>query len=63
MFEQGLANLSWNTSALGRATNMLLEHLIHTLPIRESQLKAIIEASIEMDLGELERIVKECLHT
>ncbi|KAK6164420.1 hypothetical protein DH2020_001284 [Rehmannia glutinosa] len=53
-FPQGLAPLSCIT--LGRARNLLLKHLIHTLPLRESHLKAILTASVEMDFSKLKVI-------
>ncbi|KAL2238716.1 UNVERIFIED_CONTAM: hypothetical protein Sindi_1063300 [Sesamum indicum] len=53
-FPQGLAHLSCTT--LCRAREFLLEHLIHTLPLRESHLKAIMTASVEMDFSNLQRI-------
>ncbi|KAI3449816.1 hypothetical protein Pfo_006481 [Paulownia fortunei] len=59
-FPQGLAHLSCTT--LGRAREILLEHLIHTLPLRESHLKAIVTASVEMDFSKLKRIDNDCLN-
>ncbi|KAG8389159.1 hypothetical protein BUALT_Bualt02G0200100 [Buddleja alternifolia] len=59
-FPQGLAHLSCNT--LSRARDLLLEHLIHTLPLRDSNLKAIITASVEMDFSKREKIDNDCLH-
>ncbi|KAL0435554.1 UNVERIFIED_CONTAM: hypothetical protein Sradi_0263300 [Sesamum radiatum] len=53
-FKQGLAHLSCTT--LCRAREFLLERLIHTLPLRESHLKAIMTASVEMDFSKLQRI-------
>lgn len=53
-FEQDLARLS--CVMLGRARDLMLEHLIHTFPLRESHLKAIMIASVEMDLSELCRM-------
>lgn len=58
-FKQGLARLSGST--LGRARDLLLERLIHTLPLRESQLKAIVNASVEMDFSKLKRIDNDCI--
>ncbi|CAI9768716.1 unnamed protein product [Fraxinus pennsylvanica] len=46
-FPQGLAHLSSTT--LIRASNLIVKHLIHTLPLRESNLRATIAAAIEMD--------------
>lgn len=39
----------------------MLEHLIHPLPLRDSHLNAIVSASIEMDLGEHERVENDAL--
>ncbi|KAG6403106.1 hypothetical protein SASPL_135323 [Salvia splendens] len=52
-FPQGLAHLSCVT--LVRAKDLMLEHLIHTFPLRESHLKAITTASVEMDISNLKR--------
>ncbi|KAL6564062.1 hypothetical protein OROHE_005302 [Orobanche hederae] len=56
---QGLHPLSCVT--LGRAKDLLLKHLIHALPMRESHLKAIMTASVEMDFRKLKRIESDCL--
>ncbi|KAK4418432.1 hypothetical protein Salat_2256000 [Sesamum alatum] len=58
-FPQGLAHLSCTT--LCRAREFLLEHLIHALPLRESQLKAIMTASVEMDFSKLQRNENDCV--
>ncbi|KAL0287021.1 UNVERIFIED_CONTAM: hypothetical protein Sangu_2713100 [Sesamum angustifolium] len=58
-FPQGLARLSCTT--LCRAREFLLEHLIHTLPLRESHLKAIMTASVEMDFSKLQRMDNDCV--
>ncbi|XP_021631748.1 uncharacterized protein LOC110629142 isoform X2 [Manihot esculenta] len=47
-FPQGLANLSYGT--LNRARNFVMAHLFHTLPLRDSHLRAFLTAIIEMDL-------------
>lgn len=52
-FEQDLAQLSCIT--LGRAADLMLEHLMHTFPLRESHLKNIITAIVEMDVSKLKR--------
>lgn len=57
--KQDLAHLSCIT--LGRARDLLLQRLIHTLPLRESHLKAIITASVEMDFRKLKRIDNDAL--
>ncbi|KAL2540694.1 hypothetical protein Adt_01672 [Abeliophyllum distichum] len=59
-FPQGLAHLS--SATLSRAMDLILKRLIHTLPLRESNLRAIITAVIEMDFDELQRIDNNCLH-
>ncbi|XP_057798183.1 uncharacterized protein LOC131014276 isoform X4 [Salvia miltiorrhiza] len=53
-FPKDLAHLS--CEMLVRARDLMLEHLIHTFPLRESHLKAIITASVEMDISNLKRI-------
>ncbi|KAG6400931.1 hypothetical protein SASPL_137776 [Salvia splendens] len=52
-FPQGLAHLS--CAMLVRAKDLVLEHLIHTFPLRESHLKAVATASVEMDISNLKR--------
>ncbi|KAL1539634.1 hypothetical protein AAHA92_24091 [Salvia divinorum] len=52
-FPQDLAHLS--CAMLVRAKDLMLEHLIHTFPLRESHLKAITTASVEMDISNLKR--------
>ncbi|XP_051118580.1 uncharacterized protein LOC127242900 [Andrographis paniculata] len=51
-FPQGLLHISCGT--LVKARDLLLEHLIQTLPLRESHLKAIMLSCVEMDLIELQ---------
>lgn len=58
-FKQGLAHLS-STTLIG-ASDLIVKHLIHTLPLRESNLRATIAATIEMDFGELHGLDKNCL--
>lgn len=53
-FPQDLAHLS--CISLSRATDLMLEHLIHTFPLRETHLKAILIASVEMDISKHKRI-------
>lgn len=53
-FEQDLAQLSCIT--LGRAADLMLEHLMHTFPLRESHLNNLVTAIIEMDVSKLKRI-------
>lgn len=57
---QGLAQLSSTT--LSRARNFVLEHLIHTLPLRDAHLRAFLTATIEMDLDELQRTENDSLN-
>ncbi|KAL3828086.1 hypothetical protein ACJIZ3_016888 [Penstemon smallii] len=47
--------------ALGRAMNLLLKRLINTLPLRETHLKSVIAASIEMDPSELHMTDGDCV--
>ncbi|KAL8055264.1 hypothetical protein ABFX02_04G045700 [Erythranthe guttata] len=58
-FPPGLARLSCST--LGRSRDLLLERLVHTLPLRDSHLKAIISASVEMDFSKLEMLGNDCV--
>ncbi|CAA2934057.1 uncharacterized protein LOC111402569 isoform X1 [Olea europaea var. sylvestris] len=46
-FPQGLAYLS-STTLIG-ASDLIVKHLIHTVPLRESILRATLAATIEMD--------------
>ncbi|GKV01763.1 hypothetical protein SLEP1_g14295 [Rubroshorea leprosula] len=50
-FPQGLAHLS--SATLGRARGFILEHFIQNLPLRETHLRAVLTAAIEMDLSDL----------
>ncbi|XP_024018408.1 uncharacterized protein LOC21398939 isoform X2 [Morus notabilis] len=50
-FPQGLAHLSSET--LTRARGFLMDHFIHTLPLRDSHLRDFLMATIQMDLDEL----------
>ncbi|KAD3068545.1 hypothetical protein E3N88_36425 [Mikania micrantha] len=52
-FPQGLKHLSSTT--LSKARYFIQEHLIRTLPMRDSHIKAVLKATIEMDLDELKR--------
>ncbi|KAJ9169664.1 hypothetical protein P3X46_017826 [Hevea brasiliensis] len=58
-FPPGLANLSYGT--LNRARNFVLAHLFHTLPLRDSHLRAFLTAIIEMDLDKHSGSEHECL--
>ncbi|CAA0823938.1 Unknown protein [Striga hermonthica] len=57
--QQGLAPLSCVT--LCQAKDLLLKRLIHTLPLRESHLKAITLACVEMDLSILKSMDSDFL--
>ncbi|KAL7172646.1 hypothetical protein ACSBR2_032179 [Camellia fascicularis] len=59
-FPQGLAHLSSDT--LHRARDFVLEHLIHTLPLRDTHLRDFTIATIEMDLDELRRTRNDFLN-
>ncbi|TQE09800.1 hypothetical protein C1H46_004574 [Malus baccata] len=50
-FPKGLAHLS--SATLAKARRFVLEHLIHTLPLRDAHLRALLTATVEMDLEEL----------
>ncbi|KAM1483825.1 hypothetical protein TB2_035073 [Malus domestica] len=50
-FPKGLAHLSSDT--LAKARRFVLEHLIHTLPLRDVHLRALLTATVELDLEEL----------
>ncbi|PPD85034.1 hypothetical protein GOBAR_DD18023 [Gossypium barbadense] len=59
-FPQGLAHLSSVT--LRRARSFLSEHLLHNLPLRDSHLRAVITAIVEMDLSDLSQTEHDCLN-
>ncbi|CAH9093780.1 unnamed protein product [Cuscuta europaea] len=46
-FPKGLEHLSSKT--LKNARNLMLEHLIHSLPLRDPHLRALVAATVEMD--------------
>ncbi|XP_016650387.1 PREDICTED: uncharacterized protein LOC103334571 [Prunus mume] len=48
---KGLAHLS--SANLTTARHFVLDHLIHTLPLRDAHLRALLMATVEMDLEEL----------
>ncbi|PWA93492.1 hypothetical protein CTI12_AA069730 [Artemisia annua] len=52
-FPQGLKHMS--SATLSQARYFILEHLLRTLPMRDAHLKAVLEATIEMDLDELHK--------
>ncbi|XP_022758504.1 uncharacterized protein LOC111305336 isoform X2 [Durio zibethinus] len=59
-FPQGLAHLS--SATLIRARGFMLEHLLHNLPLRDSHLRAVLTAIIEMDLSDLSQTKHDCLN-
>ncbi|KAE8662529.1 Detected protein of unknown function [Hibiscus syriacus] len=59
-FPQGLAQLS--SATLRRARSFLLEHLLHTLPLRDSHLQAVLTAIIEVDLSDPSQTEHDCLN-
>ncbi|XP_021281321.1 uncharacterized protein LOC110414452 isoform X2 [Herrania umbratica] len=59
-FPQGLAHLS--SATLRRARCYMLEHLLRNLPLRDSHLKAVLTATIEMDLSALSETEHDCLN-
>ncbi|KAK2978143.1 hypothetical protein RJ640_029137 [Escallonia rubra] len=58
-FPQGLAHISSTT--LSNARIFIMEHLIHTLPLSDTHLRSVIEATIETDFEELQRTESNCL--
>ncbi|KAM3683367.1 hypothetical protein ACJW31_12G142000 [Castanea mollissima] len=59
-FPQGLAHLS--SATLSKARGYVLEHLIHTLPLRVAHLREFLTAVIEMELDELLETEHDCLN-
>ncbi|XP_071690184.1 uncharacterized protein [Rutidosis leptorrhynchoides] len=52
-FPKGLTHIS--SATLSKARVFILEHFISTLPMRDTHLKAVLQATIEMDIDELQR--------
>lgn len=52
-FPQGLAKLS--SATLSRARDLVLEQLVHSLPLRDSNLRSLLCSTIRMDLNVLSR--------
>lgn len=48
-------------STLGKAREFLFERFIQTFPLRESHLRAIIRASVQMDFSLIERSDGDCI--
>ncbi|XWS76204.1 hypothetical protein CRYUN_Cryun01aG0155500 [Craigia yunnanensis] len=59
-FPQGLTHLS--SATLRRARGLLLKHLLHNLPLRDSHLRAFLTAIIEMDRSDLSETEHDCLN-
>ncbi|XVE77968.1 hypothetical protein DITRI_Ditri13aG0106900 [Diplodiscus trichospermus] len=59
-FPQGLAHLS--SATLRRGRRFLLEYLLHNLPLRDSHLRAVLTAIVEMDLSNLSETEHDCLN-
>ncbi|KAL6271347.1 hypothetical protein ACE6H2_028258 [Prunus campanulata] len=57
---KGLAHLS--SATLTTARRFVLEHLIHTLPLRDAHLRALLMATVEMDLEELSETEHDILN-
>ncbi|XP_021831302.1 uncharacterized protein LOC110771326 isoform X3 [Prunus avium] len=57
---KGLAHLS--SATLTTARGFVLEHLIHTLPLRDAHLRALLMATVEMDLEELSETEHDILN-
>ncbi|KAL3517731.1 hypothetical protein ACH5RR_020320 [Cinchona calisaya] len=58
-FPQGLRHISATT--LSNARDLTLKHLVHTLSLRDTHLRASVAALIEMDIDELRRISSDGL--
>ncbi|XP_050207162.1 uncharacterized protein LOC126656605 isoform X2 [Mercurialis annua] len=58
-FPQGFADLSIHT--LERARNFVVGHLFHTLPLRDSHLRAFLIAIVEMDLEHISSSEHDCI--
>ncbi|CAI9107561.1 OLC1v1006939C1 [Oldenlandia corymbosa var. corymbosa] len=59
-FPQGLQNLT--STSLSQARCLILSHLIHTLPLRDTHLRATIAAIVEVDFQELQSLSGDALH-
>ncbi|PQQ17573.1 uncharacterized protein Pyn_26224 [Prunus yedoensis var. nudiflora] len=57
---KGLVHLS--SATLTTARRFVLEHLIHTLPLRDAHLRALLMATVEMDLEELSETEHDILN-
>lgn len=57
---KGLAQLS--SATLAKARGYVLEHLIHTLPLRVAHLREFLTAVIEMELDDLLETEHDCLN-
>nr|GMD18674.1 uncharacterized protein LOC109173736 [Ipomoea batatas] len=58
-FPKGIEHLSSKT--LSNARNLMLEHLTHTLPLRDLHLRALVTATVEMDFHMLPNADSDCL--
>ncbi|KAK4742511.1 hypothetical protein SAY87_000512 [Trapa incisa] len=58
-FPLGLSHISSDT--LVRASVLVAEHMIHTLPLRDAHLKAVLTAAIKMDLDAHAKTENDCL--
>nr|GMD13958.1 uncharacterized protein LOC109173736 [Ipomoea batatas] len=58
-FPKGIEHLSSKT--LSTARNLMLEHLTHTLPLRDLHLRALVTATVEMDFHMLPNADSDCL--
>ncbi|KAK9082873.1 hypothetical protein Scep_029344 [Stephania cephalantha] len=58
-FPQGIVHLS--SSTLAKARDFILRHLIHTLPLGDAHLTALLTAIVEMDLEDLQRVEENYL--
>nr|GMD20112.1 uncharacterized protein LOC109173736 [Ipomoea batatas] len=58
-FPKGIEHLSSKT--LSTARNLMLEHLTHTLPLRDLHLRALVTATVEMDFHMLPNADSDCI--
>lgn len=59
LFLQGLLHISSDTLVWARG--LVIEHMIHTLPLRGAHLRSVLTAAIEMDLDALPGTTNDCL--
>lgn len=57
-FPKGLAHLSFTT--LNTARDFVLQHFIHTMPLRDAHLGAFLNGVVEMDLDGIFEVKEDC---